>query len=70
MSHHLQLLEALEHGALTLFLGADLSQAVTGLSSRADLARGLAQRHGAHHDAPLQSLAQVAQRVSLSLIHI
>jgi|GEM_PF-3649951 len=44
-----------------LFLGADLPQTVTGLPSRADLARGLAQRHNL--DSTL-SLAQIAQRVS------
>lgn len=60
MSQHLQLLEAVDHGALTLFLGADLPQTITGLPSRVDLARGLAQRHGL--DVNL-SLAQVAQRV-------
>ena len=43
MSHHLQLREALAHGALALFLGADLPQTVAGLPSRADLPRGLAQ---------------------------
>ena len=53
--------ESLQRDALTLFLGADLPRAVTGLPSRADLARGLAERHGL--DAAL-SLAQVAQRVS------
>ncbi|MBN2393976.1 MAG: SIR2 family protein [Anaerolineae bacterium] len=61
MTNHTQLLEALDHGALTLFLGADVPQTVTGLPSRADLARGLAQRHGL---GATLSLAQVAQRVS------
>lgn len=61
--HHPQvplLVEALEHGALVLFLGADLPQTVIGLPSRADLMRGLAERHSL--DTAL-SLAQVAQRV-------
>ncbi|MBN1875110.1 MAG: SIR2 family protein [Anaerolineae bacterium] len=57
----LWLIEALEHSTLTLFLGADLPQTVTGLPSRTDLAHGLAQRHSL--DAGL-SLAQIAQRVS------
>ena len=35
--------ESLRRGALALFLGADLPQTVTGLPSRADLPRGLAQ---------------------------
>jgi hypothetical protein len=55
------LTRALAEHSLVLFLGADLPRSVTGLPSRADLARGLAQRHGL--DTTL-SLAQVAQRVS------
>jgi len=53
--------ESLERGALALFLGADLPHTITSLPSRAELARGLAERHGL--EAAL-SLAQVAQRVS------
>ena len=64
MSRHLQLLEAVERDSLALFLGADLPQTVTGLPSRAELARGLAQRHNAAQAVSLPSLAQVAQRVS------
>src|SRR5205823_2932033 len=45
---------------LILFFGADLPAALTGLPSRADLAAGLAQRHGL--TAGL-SLAAAAQRV-------
>ncbi len=52
--------EQLATGRLTLFLGADLPAALTGLPSRADLAAGLAQRHGL--PAGL-SLAAAAQRV-------
>lgn len=53
--------EALQRRLLTLFIGADLPSAVTGLASRADLARDLARRAGL--DETL-SLAEVAQRVS------
>ena len=52
--------EHLANGRLILFLGADLPAALTGLPSRADLAAGLAQRHGL--PAGL-SLAAAAQRV-------
>lgn len=61
MSIQPQLSENLERRALALFLGADLLRAVTGLPSRAELARGLAERHGIESST---SLAQVAQRVS------
>jgi hypothetical protein len=50
----------LARSRLVLFLGADLPAALTGLPSRADLAAGLAQRHGL--PAGL-SLAATAQRV-------
>ena len=55
-----ELTEALQHRTLALFLGADLPRAVTGLLSRADLARELALRHGLDESL---SLAEVAQRV-------
>ncbi|MBN1658438.1 MAG: SIR2 family protein [Anaerolineae bacterium] len=61
MTNHMpQLTEALQRGSLGLFLGADLPAAVTGLPSRADLARALARRHGL---AESDSLAAVAQQV-------
>lgn len=47
-------------GPWTLFLGADLPAVVTGLPSRADLARTLARRHGLDESLPL---SEVAQRV-------
>lgn len=56
-----RLQELLRERQLVLFVGADLDRSVTGLPSRADLARSLAARHGL--PATL-SLAQVAQRVS------
>ena len=56
-----ELAEALQHRTLALFTGADLPRAVTGLPSRADLARELARRKGLDESL---SLAQVAQRVS------
>jgi len=65
-SHALQLAEALQRRTLALFIGADLPRAVTGLPSRAELARELAHRKGgalARVDDSL-SLAEVAQRVS------
>ena len=61
-----QILEQLGRGRLALFVGADLPRAVTGLPSRAELARELAARKGgalARVDESL-SLAEVAQRVS------
>ncbi len=48
-------------GRLALFLGADLPAALTGVPGRAELAQGLAQRHGL--PAGL-SLAATAQRVT------
>jgi hypothetical protein len=59
--HQRHIVEQLQHGQLALFIGADLPREVTGLPSRADLARGLARRHGLDESA---SLAQVAQQVS------
>jgi hypothetical protein len=53
--------EALSHHTLALFIGADLPREVTGLPSRADLARELARRKGLDESLPL---AEVAQRVS------
>jgi len=63
---HPELRDALIRRTLALFIGADLPRAVTGLPSRADLARELARRHGlVGQDAILPySLAEVAQRVS------
>ncbi len=59
-----QLDDALQRHTLALFIGADLPRAVTGLPSRADIARELARRH--RLDAsPVLSLAQVAQMVSV-----
>lgn len=46
---------------LTLFIGADLPEAITGLPPRAELAAELARRHGLDEG---WSLAEVAQRVS------
>lgn len=45
-------------GPWALFLGADLPAAVTGLPSRADLARALARRHGLDESLPLSEAAQ------------
>lgn len=60
--HDLQnLRDRLARGQLALFLGADLPRAVTGLPARAELARGLAARHGL--GAGL-SWAQTAQRAA------
>ena len=56
-----ELEDALKSHTLALFLGADLPRDVTGLPSRADLARDLARRY--RLDESL-SLAEVAQRVS------
>jgi hypothetical protein len=56
-----ELEDALNNHTLALFLGADLLREVTGLPSRADLARDMARRY--HLDESL-SLAEVAQRVS------
>ncbi len=54
------LVEALQRRTLALFIGADLPRQVTGLPSRADLARELARRRGLDESLPL---AEVAQRV-------
>jgi hypothetical protein len=59
--HQQGLLEQLKRGQLVFFMGADLSQELTGLPSRADLARDLARRKGLDESL---SLAEVAQRVS------
>jgi hypothetical protein len=56
-----ELENAMKSYTLALFLGVDLSRAVTGLPSRADLARDMARRY--HLDESL-TLAEVAQRVS------
>jgi hypothetical protein len=53
--------EILKSHTLALFLGADLTREVTGLSSRADLMRDMARRY---HLDESPSLAEVAQRVS------
>lgn len=60
------LAEQLQQRRPALFIGADLPGDVTGLPSRADLARELARRKGlARQDGILpHSLAEVAQRVS------
>ena len=58
--------QQLQQRRLALFIGADLPRDVTGLPSRADLARELARRKGlTGQDGILpHSLAEVAQRVS------
>ena len=58
-----EIVEALRLHSLVLFVGADLPRAITGLPSRADLARELAHRK--ELDESL-SLAEVAQRVGRS----
>ena len=55
-----RLIEALEKHSLALFIGADLPQSVTGLPSRAELARDLARRYGLDDSL---SLAGTAERV-------
>lgn len=55
-----ELSEALQRRTLTLFVGADLPTALTGLPSRAELAQGLSERHGL---AEGLSLATTAQQV-------
>jgi hypothetical protein len=64
--HWRALQEQLERGQLILFIGADLPQEITGLPSREDLARELAQRWdldvGRDGISPLP-LAEAAQRV-------
>lgn len=52
--------EALARRSLSLFIGADLPQAVTGLPSRTDLAQALARRKGL---AETLTLAEVTQRL-------
>jgi hypothetical protein len=59
--HRQHLLEQLNQRQLALFLGTDLPREITGLPSRADLARDLARRHKLDESLPL---AEVAQRVS------
>jgi len=59
--HVQSILERLKRGQVALFVGPDLSPDVTGLPSRADLARDLARRRDLDESL---SLAQVAQRVS------
>ncbi|MBN1875768.1 MAG: SIR2 family protein [Anaerolineae bacterium] len=54
------LTEALQRGALALFIGGDMPQSLTGVPSRVDMARALAQRYGIDEGA---SLARVAQQV-------
>ena len=60
-SHFPDLVGALQRRTLALFVGADLPREVTGLPSRADLARELARRHKIDESL---SLSEVAQRVS------
>jgi hypothetical protein len=55
--------EALEAGTVLPFIGDNLPRSITGFPSRADLARGLAQRHKVDESL---SLAAVAQRVGRS----
>ena len=52
--------EALAQGRLTLFIGADLPESITGALSHQELADGLAAQHGL---PPGQSLAATAQLV-------
>lgn len=56
-----RLQDALQSHSLAIFLGIDLPEVVTGLPSRADLARRLAERRGLD---PSLSLAQVTQRLA------
>jgi hypothetical protein len=56
----LSIQEQLANSRLVLFLGADLTAALTGIPSRADLAAGLVQRHNLPSGL---SLAAAAQRV-------
>jgi len=55
-----QLLGQLHRNRLALFLGSDLPQAITGLPSRADLARGLAREHGLVETTSLAAAAEQA----------
>lgn len=54
------LLEAVQRGALALFVGADLPGEASGLPSRRELASGLARKYGLDESLPL---GEVAQRV-------
>lgn len=60
LSHPLR--EHLASRRLTLFLGGDLPAALTGLPSRAELAGGLAQRHGLPAGLSLAATAQRAMQ--------
>lgn len=53
--------DALHRRTIALFIGADLPQAITGVPSRAELARWMADRRGLD---PTLSLAQVTRRLS------
>ena len=55
-------IEALRRSALALFVGADLPRSVTGLPSRAGLARDLARRHDLDESLPLTEVAQRVER--------
>jgi hypothetical protein len=59
-----ELSAAFQRGTLVLLLGADLPAALTGLPSRADLARGLAERHGLRLGQSLAATAQQTVRQS------
>ncbi len=59
--HRQHLLEQLNQRQLALFLGMDLPREITGLPSRAELARELARRYKLDESLPL---TEVAQRVS------
>lgn len=52
------LTDSLQRRTLALFIGADLPRAITGLPSRADLARELAHRHRLDDSLPLAEVAQ------------
>ena len=54
--HYQQILEQLQGGQLALFIGADLPREITGLPSRADLARDLARRHRLDESLPLDEV--------------
>lgn len=60
MSSLTRLEDRVRNQRLVLFLGADLPATITGLPSRGDLARGMAQQYGVQHQV---SLASVAQRM-------
>lgn len=59
-AHLAELSDALRRRSLTLFVGPDLPATLTGVPPRAELARGLAARHGLDEGL---SLAAAAQRV-------